>query len=150
MTDYRNYATDFMVMLEEYIKDKKMPVTTLRTELSLFLSKLLHNLKLPAHLPGYHYIKSAIIIIVLSEEKLPDLSFRLYEKIAQEFNTNKRHVERAIARAVKEINTLCDKEYILRTVLEYDVDPNNYNLNAKELIALIADQLRIKYGVLSN
>ena len=42
---------------------------------------------------------------------------------------------------IKNIN----KDYIFDTILGYSVNGYNYSLNAKELIALIADQLRLKY-----
>ena len=87
----------------------------------------------------------SLVIITLSKSKLPDLSSRLYSKLAEEFDTNVRHIERAIARAVTHINNACGKEYILRTILGYDVDASNYTLCVKELIALISDQLRIQY-----
>lgn len=116
-----------------------------KTELSRLISELFHKLKLPAHFTGYHYLKSAILHTTLRDAKLPDISSRLYLKIAEEFDTNMRHVERAIARAVTHMNNACGKEYILRTILGYEVDAANYTLNVKELIALVSDQLRIQY-----
>lgn len=116
-----------------------------KTELSRLISELFHKLKLPAHFTGYHYLKSAILHTTLRDAKLPDISSRLYLKIAEEFDTNMRHVERAIARAVTHMNNACGKEYILRTILGYEVDASNYTLSVKELIALVSDQLRIQY-----
>ena len=116
-----------------------------KTELSRLLSELFHKLKLPAHFTRYHYLKSAVLITALSKNKLPDISPRLYLKIAEEYDTNQRHIERAIFRAVTHMNNACGKEHILRTILGYEVDASNYTLSAKELIALISDQLRIQY-----
>lgn len=107
--------------------------------------EILHKLMLPVHCSGYYYLKSAITRTAMRNTKLPDISCRLYSKIAEEFETNPRHVERAICKAVKRITTMCQKEYILYTILEYSINPLNYELNAKELIALIADQLRLNY-----
>lgn len=122
-------------------KEKRIP----EGELLRSISELLHKLKLPAHFTGYHYMKSAILHTTLSPNRLPDISVRLYSKIAEEFETNARHIERAIIRAVAHINHSNSKEQILRTILGYDVDSSNYTLSAKELIALISDQLQIKY-----
>lgn len=116
-----------------------------KTELSRILSELFHKLKLPAHFTGYHYLKSAILHTTLRESRLPDISSRLYLKIAEEFDTNTRHIERAISRAVTHMNNACGKEYILRTILGYEVDASNYTLSVRELIALVSDQLRLQY-----
>ena len=144
ITDYK-YATDFIMLWEQFIKENSSNTLPIKNELSQTVSRLFHELKLPVHFPGYHYLKSAIIMTVLRESKLPDISSRLYQKVAEEFGTNQRHVERAILKAVKHINTSSCKDYIIRTILNYDVDSDNYTLNAKELIALIADQLRLSY-----
>jgi len=107
--------------------------------------EILHKLMLPVHCSGYYYLRNALIRTALRETKLPDVSCKLYDKIAEEFETNSRHVERAICKAVKHITSVCPKEYILYTILGYNVNASNYVLNAKELIALIADQLRLNY-----
>lgn len=78
-------------------------------------------------------------------QSIQNISPRLYLKIAEEYDTNQRHIERAIFRAVTHMNNACGKEHILRTILGYEVDASNYTLSAKELIALISDQLRIQY-----
>lgn len=136
------YDTLHMVRSREA---EEAPERPSKTELSRILSELFHKLKLPAHFAGYHYLKSAVIHTTLSKSKLPDISSRLYAKLAEEFDTNVRHIERAIARAVTHVNNACGKEYILRTILGYDVDASNYTICVKELIALISDQLRIQY-----
>lgn len=123
-------------------------VTYDQTNYNLFytqeIDELLHKFKLPVHYNGYYYLRSAILKTAMRENKLPDVSCRLYEKIANEFNSNARQIERAVLKSVNYINKVCTKEYILDVILGYRVDTTNYSLNAKELIALIADQLRLK------
>lgn len=116
-----------------------------RSELTRTISEILHKLKLPTHFPGYYYLKNAILHTTLRDNKLPDISRQLYIKISEEFDTNAKHVERAIARAVTYMTNNSGKENILRIILDYDVDAANYTLTAKEFIALVSDQLRIKY-----
>lgn len=117
----------------------------LRYDIHLKTDEILHNFKLPVHCAGYYYLRSALVRTATRETKLPDVSCKLYAKIAEEFETTPRHVERAICKAVNHINSVCTKEYIFSTVLGYSVNTSNYTLNAKELIALIADQLRLNY-----
>ena len=114
------------------------------------IDEILHKFKLPVHFNGYYFLKSAVLNTAMRETKLPDISCRLYEKIAKEFNTNTRQIERAILKSVNYINKNCTKDYILNIILGYSVDSLNYSLNAKELIALIADQLRLKQKYFSD
>ncbi len=111
------------------------------------ISRLLLQLKLPVHYPGYHYLKSCIYNSVVRKNRLPDSVGLMYEKVAIEFNINKKAVERSIFNAVTHIKNMSNKEYIIDTILNYEIDANNYELNTKELVALIADQLRIRYGI---
>lgn len=125
---------------------KELPDSeVLKHNLYLKTDEILHSLKLPVHYSAYYYLRSALIRTATRETKLPDVSCKLYAKIAEEFETTPRHVERAICKAVNHINSVCTKEYIFNTILGYSVNTSNYTLNAKELIALIADQLRLNY-----
>lgn len=116
-------------------------------ELSKIVSNLLFKLNLPAHYPGYHYFKSCIMNTILRQSKLPDSTSVLYSKVANEYNVSSKQVSRAIYKAVCHINNSNDKKYIIKSILNYDIAETNYELNAKELVALIADQLRIRYGI---
>ena len=128
-----------------YTLPRENEADSLTRNLLLKTDEILHKLNLPVHFTGYYYLRSAFIHIATRETKLPDVSCKLYVKIAEEFEATPRHVERAICKAVNHINSVCQKEYIFHTILGYSVNTANYDLNAKELIALIADQLRLNY-----
>ena len=114
-------------------------------ELAAKIDELLYDLNLPSHFVGYYYLKSAILQTVLCKKKLPDISYGLFAKIAKDFNVDKRHVERAITKAVSYIESLSCRKGITQTILGYEIRTPNSPISAKELIALIADQLRIQY-----
>lgn len=127
-------------------KDSKLNQVN-KDELSKIVSNLLFRLKLPVHFPGYYYLKSCIMTTIFRQSKLPDPTSVLYSKVANEYNVNPKQVSRAIYKAVCHINNSNDKKYIIKSILDYDIIEINYELNAKELVALIADQLRIRYGM---
>lgn len=115
---------------------------------NLLLAKadeILHKLKLPVHFTGYHYLRTILYNIATRSTKLPEFSCKMYETVAKEYNINPRQVERAINKSIKHITAISSNEYILDVILGYKINSSNYTLNTKELIALIADQLRLNY-----
>lgn len=119
--------------------------TISEAELSAKIRELLYDLKLPSHFTGYNFLKRAIMKTVLCDNKLPDISSHLIAEVAYEFSVDKRHAERAITKAVAFINSECGNEYIMYTILGYEILSDKVYISVKELIALTADQLRIKY-----
>lgn len=117
-------------------------------ELTEKVDILLHKLMLPVYFNGYRYLKSAIISMATRDSRLPDISCNLYQEIALEFNTNERHVERALHKAISHINKNNSKNYIIDTILGFNINASMFSFNTKELIALIADQLRLQNYVL--
>ncbi len=117
----------------------------LPSEISCCISELMYELRLPVYFTGYHYLKSAIIDAVLCPDRIPDISSQLLKNVADEFHTDKRHVERAVSKAVSHINSECGTRYITNKILGYETDAYGSAISVKELIALIADQLRIRY-----
>ncbi len=117
-------------------------------DLSKIISTLLFKLKLPTHFAGYHFLKSCILNTILRKTRLPESTSSMYMRIAEEYNVNSKQVSRAIYKAVCHINNANDKNFIIKTILDYDLDAAEYDLNAKELVTLIADQLRIRYGII--
>lgn len=107
--------------------------------------EILHKLKLPVHFAGYHYLRAILYNIATRSTKLPEFSCKMYETVAKEYNINPRQVERAINKAIRHITAISSNEYILDVILGYKINSSNYTLNTKELIALIADQLRLNY-----
>lgn len=114
-------------------------------QLSRVIDELFYNLHIPAYYDGYYYLKSAITHIVLSDNKLPDISQRLTAQIAAEYGTDRRHVERSMAKAADRMNRALGGNNIIKAVTGYETDCEMPGLNVKELIALTADQLKIKY-----
>ena len=116
-----------------------------KQELFHIIDEILYNLHLPTYFEGYYYIKSAIYLTILSEKWLPDEHSKILTKISDEYGADRRHIERAMTKAVNFINNICDRNYIMHIIAGYEAGINNLPLNTKELVALAADQLKIKY-----
>lgn len=100
----------------------------------------------PAHLKGYHYLRSAIRMVSTSDHPvhLP-ITTVIYPKIAEEFNTNPALVERAIRHAI-EVAWVRGNTEVLDSYFGYTVNDNKGKPTNSEFIAMIADKIRIKFS----
>lgn len=108
------------------------------TTLERDVTAVLHDLSIPAHIKGYHYLRDAIILVYQSVEVLGSVTNVLYPAIADKHQTKSSRVERAIRHAIGsawEKNKLAE----LHELRQQGKKPTN-----SEVIATIADRLRLK------
>lgn len=107
------------------------------------VSKILHEIGIPAHLKGYRYVRKAIIIVVEEPEKMESITKILYPTLAKFFETTPPKVERAIRHAIGvawdrgDVDTL--HKYFGYTIQVERGTPTN-----SEFIAMIADNILIE------
>ena len=73
----------------------------MRKNLEHDVTRLLHEIGIPAHIKGYQYLRDAIEISVEEEEMLISVTKVLYPAIAKRHNTTSSRVERAIRHAIE-------------------------------------------------
>lgn len=115
-------------------------------ELEKIISELMLQLGIPAHLKGFQYLRSALVICVGDMEPVGSVTKLLYPDLAKMYNTTDQKIERAIRNAIEvgwdrgnsdmyqEIFGYCDTDGFAR--------PSN-----SEYIANIADRIRINRGL---
>ena len=112
-------------------------------ELELMITKILHQIGVPAHIKGYHYLREGIRLTVKDEEMINSVTKILYPTIAKKYNTTSSRVERAIRHAIEvawdrgDIDVLND--YFGFTINSIRGKPTN-----SEFIAMIADKLKLR------
>ncbi len=120
-----------------------------KEELEVVVTKIIHQIGIPAHVKGHSYIREAIIMRVndISDIKETDKVTKiLYPKIANKFKTKPSCVERAIRNAIeiawdrKQQNQIRVEEIFGNTILSTKGKPTN-----REFIAAIVDEIKIKY-----
>lgn len=137
-------------------ENQKVPVPAKKTEqksselkekqevsLEQIISKMLHELGVPAHIKGYQYLRSAIQLSVENMENLHSITKILYPTIAKIYNTTPSRVERAIRHAV-EVSFSRGKMETLEEVFGYSVNTMKGKPTNSEFIAMLADQIRLK------
>ena len=118
---------------EEYMKE----------HLETDITKMLHELGIPAHIKGYQYLREAILLAVDDMDVINAVTKVLYPEVARRFSTTPSRVERAIRHAIEvawdrgDLETL--QKYFGYTVSNIKGKPTN-----SEFIAMIADRLQLQ------
>lgn len=114
--------------------------------LEMEVTNIIHEIGVPAHIKGYQYIRDAIILSIKDSEMINSITKILYPSIAKKYQTTPSRVERAIRHSIEVAwgrgNTDTIEEYFGYTVSDGKGKPTN-----SEFIALIADRLRLTYGI---
>ncbi len=107
------------------------------------VTNILHELGVPAHIRGYHYMRSAIIMAVEDMDVLNYITKELYPAIAIESNTTPSRVERAIRHAIEVAwsRGVLDKK---DSIFGYTISSDKGKPTNSEFIAIIADKLRLE------
>ena len=112
--------------------------------LEIIVTDIIHQIGVPAHIKGYHYLREAIMECVNDKEMLESVTKLLYPSVAKKFSTTPSRVERAIRHAIEiawdrgDIDTL--GSFFGCTINACKGKPTN-----SEFIALITDKICLKY-----
>lgn len=113
-------------------------------DIEWIVTDIIHQIGIPAHIKGYHYLRTAIILCVNNSEMIDSVTKLLYPTVAKLYATTPSRVERAIRHAIEiawdrgDVDTL--DSYFGYTIHTSKGKPTN-----SEFVALIADKLRLKF-----
>lgn len=124
--------TDYTVYAEPSEEDLETQVT-----------ELLHEIGIPAHIKGYHYLRDSILMAVDDMEVLNAITKILYPTVAKKNQTTSSRVERAIRHAI-EVAWSRGKLDTLEALFGYTVSNGKGKPTNSEFIALVADTIRLK------
>ena len=126
-------------------KPKQEPHTLSDTEndLETQVTKIIHQIGVPAHIKGYQYLRSAIIMTMNDTELINSITKQLYPGVAKKYGTTSSRVERAIRHAIEVAWDRGDVE-VINSFFGYTVQSSRGKPTNSEFIALVADNLRLK------
>ena len=113
------------------------------TDLETMVTEIIHQVGIPAHIKGYHYLRESIILSVQNNELMNSVTKQLYPTVAKNHLTTPSRVERAIRHAIEVTWDRGDIE-ILNSYFGYTVHNGRGKPTNSEFIAMIADKLRLK------
>lgn len=114
------------------------------SQIEIVVTDVLHQMGIPAHIKGYHYLREAIILSLADEEMLESITKLLYPTIAERFDTTASRVERAIRHAIETAWDRGDID-VLNGMFGYTVSVGKGKPTNSEFIALITDNLRLRF-----
>lgn len=112
-------------------------------DIELMVTEIIHQIGVPAHIKGYHYLRDAIILSVKNNEAMNSVTKVLYPTVAKMYSTTSSRVERAIRHAIEVAWDRGDID-VLNSYFGYTIQNNRGKPTNSEFIAMIADKLRLK------
>lgn len=107
------------------------------------VTDMIHEVGVPAHIKGYHYLRDAILMVIEEPDMLNSITKILYPTIAKRNQTTPSRVERAIRHAI-EVAWSRGNMDIINTLFSYTVSTGKGKPTNSEFIALIADKIRLQ------
>ena len=111
-------------------------------ELEKYITKIMLDIGVPAHLKGYHYLREAILLSGRDMEVVSSVTKLLYPTIAKRFKTTDQKVERAIRNAI-EVSWERGNTDTFESLFGYSVLQGRNRPTNSEYIARIADKMRL-------
>lgn len=113
------------------------------TDLELMVTEIMHQIGVPAHIKGYHYLREAIILSVKNSEIVNSVTKLLYPTVAKTHSTTSSRVERAIRHAIEVAWDRGDID-VLNSYFGYTIQNDRGKPTNSEFIAMISDKLRLQ------
>lgn len=108
------------------------------------VTRIIHQIGVPAHIKGYQYLRTAILLTVSDSDMINSVTKVLYPSVAKKYQTTTSRVERAIRHAIEVAWDRGDVD-TLNSYFGYTIQNNRGKPTNSEFIAMIADNLRLKY-----
>lgn len=112
-------------------------------ELEIMITEIIHQIGVPAHIKGYHYLREAIILAVKDDEMINSVTKILYPTVAKKFQTTSSRVERAIRHAIEVAWDRGDID-VLNNYFGFTINNDRGKPTNSEFIAMIADKLKLR------
>lgn len=110
------------------------------------VTQIIHQIGVPAHIKGYQYLRTAILLTVKDSDIINSVTKVLYPSVAKKYATTTSRVERAIRHAIEVAWDRGDVD-TLNAYFGYTIQNNRGKPTNSEFIAMIADNLRLKYKI---
>ena len=108
------------------------------------VTKIIHQIGVPAHIKGYQYLRCAIMMTIDDNDVINSVTKVLYPTVAKKYQTTTSRVERAIRHAIEVAWDRGDVD-TLNSFFGYTIQNSRGKPTNSEFIAMIADNLRLKY-----
>ena len=112
-------------------------------QLRVQVTEILHQIGVPAHIKGYHYLRDAIIMAIEDPEIINAVTKQLYPSVAKRYSTTSSRVERAIRHAIEVAWDRGDVD-VLNSYFGYTIHNTRGKPTNSEFVAMISDKLSLQ------
>ena len=144
------FDTQSLLMhIESIMRSKKSGTSTASKiselpDMEAQVTKIIHQIGVPAHIKGYQYLRCAILMTIEDNDIINAVTKILYPTVAKKYQTTTSRVERAIRHAIEVAWDRGDVD-TLNSYFGYTIQNSRGKPTNSEFIAMIADNLRLKY-----
>ena len=125
---------------------KTVPFSSGGQDMELMVTEMIHQIGVPAHIKGYHYMRESILLSVKDPEVMNAVTKVLYPTVAKKFATTASRVERAIRHAIEVAWDRGDVD-TLNAYFGYTIHNSRGKPTNSEFIAMLSDKLRLTLKV---
>ena len=121
-------------------------VSSAANSLEALVSDIMRQIGVPAHIKGYQYLRTSIILCVKDKSMLSSVTKILYPTVAKEYSTTASRVERAIRHAIEVAWSRGDVD-VLSSFFGYTIQAERGKPTNSEFIAMIADKISLEFKI---
>lgn len=144
--DVRVLAERIIQLTSHKVMEHSNTEAVSNSDLELMITEIIHQIGVPAHIKGYHYLREAIGLSVKNADIINSVTKVLYPTVAKRHQTTASRVERAIRHAIEVAWDRGDVD-VLNSYFGYTIDNNRGKPTNSEFIAMIADKLRLRLKI---
>ena len=111
-------------------------------DIETIVTNNIHELGVPAHIKGYQYMRTAIMMVLDNQDLLNFITKQLYPEIAKKYKTTSSRVERAIRHAI-EVAWGRGRPETLNEIFGYTIHDGKGKPTNSEFIAMVSDRIRL-------
>ena len=116
------------------------------SDLESQVTEIIHRIGVPAHIKGYQYLRTAIMMTIEDNDLINAVTKVLYPAVAKKYQTTSSRVERAIRHAIEVAWDRGDID-TLNAFFGYTIQNERGKPTNSEFIAMIADKLRLRLKI---
>ena len=113
------------------------------SSLEATVTEIIHEIGVPAHIKGYQYLRTSIVLAIKDREIINHITKELYPTVAKQYKTTSTRVERAIRHAIEVAWDRGDVD-VLNSYFGYTIQNQKGKPTNSEFVAMLADKISLK------
>lgn len=126
----------------EHKAESRATARFIEQDMDVIISDIMRQIGVPAHIKGYHYLRTAIHLCIDDREMLSSVTKILYPTVAKMYKTTSSRVERAIRHAIEVAWDRGDVD-VLSSYFGYTIQSERGKPTNSEFIAMITDKINL-------